>query len=120
MRRGCVAGVMLVVVAASVGMAQAQDGGAGMVIGMRQGWITVIRVMPASPAEQAGVRDGDRIVRIGRTSTQGYGLVQAVALIRGAPGTVVEVTVRRLKPSGGYSGQTRRLRITRAPLVQGR
>jgi C-terminal processing protease CtpA/Prc len=111
-----VAALALVWSVAAAAPAQAQMGGAGMVISMRQGWLTVIQVLPGSPAAQAGVHEYDRIVRIGNQSTHGFGLEQAVALIRGAPGTVVEIVVRRMKPNGGYSGATRRLRITRAPL----
>jgi len=101
---------------APVSGAGAQDGGLGMVITIRQSWVAVVHVLPGSPAEQAGVRDGDRIVRVGSESTHLRSLAEVVQWIRGAPGTEVDVYVRRLKPDGAYSQQTRRLRVRRALL----
>src|SRR5204863_6342390 len=41
-----------------------QFGGLGIVIGIRKGALTVLRPMPNTPASQAGIKKGDRIVRI--------------------------------------------------------
>jgi C-terminal processing protease CtpA/Prc len=95
------------------GPVAAQEGGLGLVIRMQGGWVTVMRVLPGTPAEQGGVRAGDRIVRVDSHSTRGQGLMQVVAWIRGAPGSAITLHVQRLKPDGGYSGATRRLRLQR-------
>jgi C-terminal processing protease CtpA/Prc len=78
-------------------------GGLGMLIARRQGHIVVVRVMPGSAAERAGVRRGDRIHRIEDERTRGMALQRAVDLIRGPPGTRLRLWVRRAKPRGGFS-----------------
>jgi carboxyl-terminal processing protease len=66
-------------------------GGLGIVIGIRKGALTVIRPMRNTPAWDAGVRRGDRIVRIERDNTDNMALQDAVDRLRGDPGTRVEV-----------------------------
>jgi len=93
----------------ALGTAQAQlappadFGGLGMLIARRQGHIVVVRVMPGSAAERAGVRNGDRIHRIGSERARGMALQRAVELIRGPSGTPVRLWVRRPKRRGGHS-----------------
>lgn len=98
--------------------ASAQQGGAGMAIRLQGGWVTVARVLAGSPAERAGVREGDRIVRVDNRSTRLQSLTTVVAWIRGTPGTQLVLHVQRLKPDGGYSTQIRRLRLVREALPQ--
>jgi carboxyl-terminal processing protease len=71
-------------------------GGLGIQIDVRDGWITVVSPLPDTPAERAGVQTGDQIVEIDGRSTQGYKSDQAVRELRGAPGTDVALTVRRV------------------------
>ena len=44
-------------------------GGLGIVIGMRKGELTVIKPYPDTPASKAGIKAGDRIIRIDNEST---------------------------------------------------
>src|SRR3954468_18669299 len=71
-------------------------GGTGMLIGQpEKGIIVVDRVFPHTPAEDAGVREGDRIVAVDsvQTATIEYGKVSD--LLRGVVGTPVTVTYAR-------------------------
>src|SRR4026207_669725 len=52
-------------------------GGVGMEIGEVQGFVTVQRVFPHTPAEQAGVIEGDRIVQIDTANARGWTTGQA-------------------------------------------
>ena len=70
-------------------------GGTGMYIGEQQGAIVVNRVFPHTPAEEAGVREGDRITAVDATPTQGLRLDQVSDKLRGEPGSQVAVTYVR-------------------------
>jgi carboxyl-terminal processing protease len=70
-------------------------GGLGIVIGIRKGNLTVIRPMPDTPADKAGIKAGDRIVRIDKLSTVNMMLQDAVSRLRGEPDTKVEVWIEK-------------------------
>lgn len=70
-------------------------GGIGAEIGMRKGILIIIAPLEGSPAEQAGVRAGDKILKIDATSTAELTLDEAVHLIRGLKGTSVTLTILR-------------------------
>jgi len=70
-------------------------GGLGIEVGMRDGKITVIRVIDGTPADKVGMKAADRIVQIDEESTVTMSLSEAVERLRGAPGTAVGVWVRR-------------------------
>ena len=72
-----------------------QFGGLGIVIGIRKGFLTVIRPMPNTPAAQAGIKANDKIMRIEKESTVNMMLTDAVSRLRGEPGSKVEVWVQR-------------------------
>ena len=57
--------------------------------------ITVQRIFHNTPAEDAGVREGDRIVSIADTSATGWGLTKVSERLRGAPGSKVVVSFSR-------------------------
>lgn len=69
--------------------------GVGMEIGMRENILTVIAPLEDSPAERAGVKTGDQILRIDEKSTEGMTIDRAVKLIRGEKGTQVKLTIAR-------------------------
>ncbi|MDB4967548.1 MAG: Carboxyl-terminal protease [Myxococcales bacterium] len=69
-------------------------GGLGILIGLRKGELTVIKPYPDTPASKAGIKAGDRIVRIDRESTVNMLINDAVSRLRGEPDTKVEVWVR--------------------------
>jgi len=70
-------------------------GGLGIVIGIRDKWITVIAPIDDTPAAKAGVQAGDKIIEIDGKSTEGYTTMDAVKLLRGKVGTSVTITVKR-------------------------
>lgn len=86
-------------------------GGLGIVIGIRKGALTVIRPMRNTPAWDAGVRRGDRIVRIEKEVTEHMALQDAVDRLRGDPGTKVEVWVEHAEEK-----TPRHLTLTRAEI----
>lgn len=71
-------------------------GGIGVEITMEDGLIKVISPLDDSPAFKAGIRAGDLIVRVGETPIYGMSIFKAVDLIKGDPGTKVDLTIRRL------------------------
>ena len=70
-------------------------GGLGIEIGMEAGVVKVISPIDGTPAEQAGIKAGDYIVKIGKEQVQGKSLMEAVKLMRGPIGTSIDLTVRR-------------------------
>ena len=70
-------------------------GGLGIEIGMESGVVKVISPIDDTPAEKAGIKAGDYIVKIGETQVQGKSLMEAVKLMRGPVGTSIDLTIRR-------------------------
>tara|TARA_B100000963_G_scaffold291029_1_gene260971 strand:+ start:752 stop:1888 length:1137 start_codon:yes stop_codon:yes gene_type:complete len=70
-------------------------GGLGIEIGMEAGVVKVISPIEGTPAEKAGIKAGDFIVKIGKEQVQGKSLMEAVKLMRGPVGTSINLTVRR-------------------------
>lgn len=70
-------------------------GGIGMEIGELTGSIVVTHVFPHTPAEDAGVSEGDRIVQVDTASTAGWKLSQVSDYLVGTPGTKVSVKFAR-------------------------
>lgn len=69
--------------------------GVGMEIDVRDGWITVIAPIAGTPAEDAGINAGDRIVQIDGESTRGWTNGRAVTRLRGQAGSKVRLTIAR-------------------------
>jgi carboxyl-terminal processing protease len=70
-------------------------GGLGFVIAMRDGNLTVVRVLKSTPAQKAGIKPKDVITKIGEQSTVNMDLQDAVDRLRGRPATRVAITVQR-------------------------
>lgn len=70
-------------------------GGVGIQIEPRDRWITVIAPLPDTPAEQAGIQTGDRIVEIEGESTEGWTADEALKALRGDPGSRVSFAIDR-------------------------
>ena len=71
-------------------------GGTGMSITQQVGGGFVVeRVFPNTPAEEAGVREGDHIIAVDNTSTATLELPKVSELLRGEPGSQVTVTYSR-------------------------
>src|SRR2546423_2944990 len=69
--------------------------GIGMQIEDQQGAITISKVFPHTPAEGAGVREGDRIAFVDTLSTRGWKTQQVSDYLIGVPGTKVTVKFQR-------------------------
>jgi len=65
--------------------------GVGMEIGIKDKQLQVVSPIKNSPAERAGVKSGDLILKIGDKNTTDMPVDAAVKLIRGAKGTVVKI-----------------------------
>lgn len=70
-------------------------GGLGIEVGMEDGLVKVISPIDDSPAAKAGVQPGDLIVKLDDKAVQGMSLEEAIALMRGAKGTAVKLTIVR-------------------------
>ncbi|MEO7823489.1 MAG: S41 family peptidase [Gemmatimonadaceae bacterium] len=69
--------------------------GIGMEIAETQGFITVQRVFPHTPAEQAGVQEGDRINFVDTVNIRGWTVSQTSDALKGRPGSKVLVKFSR-------------------------
>lgn len=69
--------------------------GVGMEIGIRKDVLTVVAPLKGTPAEQAGIRAGDKILKIDEEVTAEMTIEQAVRRIRGPKGTKVKLAIVR-------------------------
>ncbi|EPC00676.1 peptidase S41 [Litchfieldella anticariensis FP35 = DSM 16096] len=74
---------------------EGQFGGIGIEVGMEDGQLTVISPIDDTPAQRAGLQSRDVILRVDGKSTDRLSLQEAVTLMRGEPGTEVEITILR-------------------------
>lgn len=82
--------------------------GIGAEIGITEDQLTIISPLKNSPAEKAGLQAGDFILAINDERTDTMTLDEAVAKLRGAKGTTVEVTLAR-----GPAAEPQTVAITR-------
>lgn len=88
--------------------------GVGLSISIVEGNLTVIKPLPGTPAEEAGMRPYDRIVTIAQESTLNMPLTEAVDRLRGEEGSIVNVEVLRRNNDGEYPGPRIRVPLRRA------
>ncbi len=69
--------------------------GVGMEIAVRNEVLTVVSPLKGSPAEKAGIKSGDLVLKIDGTVTKGLDINDAVNKIRGPKGSVVVITIMR-------------------------
>ncbi|MFA5142855.1 MAG: S41 family peptidase [Candidatus Omnitrophota bacterium] len=72
-------------------------GGVGTEISLKDGILMVVTPLVGTPAEAAGIKPGDKIVKIDGKLTRDITLNNAVGQMRGKPGTVVHLTIWREK-----------------------
>lgn len=73
-----------------------QFGGVGMEVTQANGLLKVISPIDDTPAAKAGIKPGDIIVEINGHLTSGMTLDEAVAKMRGVPGTTVALVIKRI------------------------
>ena len=79
-------------------------GGLGIVVGMEDGFVKVISPIDDTPAEKAGVKSGDLVIRLDDKNVKGMSLEDAVNIMRGKPDTDILLTIVR-------TGETKPLKI---------
>src|SRR3989338_2404275 len=84
-------------------------GGIGAEIGIKKGILTIIAPLKDSPAEKAGLKAGDKVLKINGTSTIDLTLDKAVSFIRGLKGTEVVLTIA----AADDLGDTKEIKIIR-------
>lgn len=70
-------------------------GGLGMEISSEDGLIKIVAPIEDTPAERAGIKSGDYIVKIDNESTRNMTATEAVKKMRGKPGTSITLTLAR-------------------------
>jgi carboxyl-terminal processing protease len=70
-------------------------GRTGLTVEQDAGLNTVVSVEPGSPADVAGIKEGDQVLRLGDAPLEGMGHFEFMNLLKGEPGTKLSVTVRR-------------------------
>lgn len=70
-------------------------GGLGIEVGMENGFIKVISPIDDTPAQKAGIKAGDLIIKLDDAPVKGLSLNDAVNLMRGTPGTTIKLTIMR-------------------------
>jgi len=86
--------------------------GVGMEIAVREKVLTVVSPLKGSPAEIAGIKSGDKILKIDGTDTQGMDITTAVKKIRGPGGSEVVLKVLR----EGWTAQ-KEIKVTRRAIT---
>lgn len=69
--------------------------GIGAQLGLKNNRIVIIAPLKNSPAEKAGIRSGDVVIKVDDQPTKGWTLPQAVSKIRGQKGTKVKIVFDR-------------------------
>ncbi|MGZ8094701.1 MAG: S41 family peptidase [Methylosarcina sp.] len=72
-----------------------QFGGLGIEVTMENGFIKVVSPIDDTPAQRAGIKAGDLIIRLDDQPVKGMNLVDAVKKMRGEPGSTILLTVVR-------------------------
>ena len=70
-------------------------GGIGIEVTLEDGFIRIITPIDDTPAKRAGIEAGDLIIRLNDTAIRGMSLRETVDLMRGKPGTSLELTILR-------------------------
>ncbi len=70
-------------------------GGLGITVGVRDGALTVIAPIEGTPADKAGIKAGDIILKINNESTLNMTIDEAVSIMRGKVGTPIELMIVR-------------------------
>ncbi len=70
-------------------------GGLGIEVGMEDGFVKVIAPIDDTPAQKAGIKAGDMIIRLDETPVKGMTLNDAVKLMRGKAGSIINLTIIR-------------------------
>ncbi len=84
---------------------QGEFGGLGIEVGMEDGFVKVVSPIEDTPADRAGIKAGDLIIKLDDTPVKGLTLSDAVKKMRGKPKTAIKLTIAR-------KGETKPLEFT--------
>lgn len=71
-------------------------GGLGVRIAAKEGWITVVAVLPGTPAQRQGLVVGDRIIEVEGESAEDWTPDKAIQVLRGPKGAPVNIMIARV------------------------
>jgi carboxyl-terminal processing protease len=92
--------------------------GIGVAVGPERRGLLIGRVFDASPAARAGLKAGEVIVAVNGKRLEGLSANAAIAMIKGQPGTDVQIGVERKQGPRARPSATRTIRITRATISE--
>ncbi len=72
-----------------------QFGGLGIEVTMENGFVKVVSPIDDTPAQRAGIKAGDLVIRLNEHPVKGMTLADAVKIMRGEPGSDILLTVIR-------------------------
>jgi carboxyl-terminal processing protease len=72
-----------------------QFGGLGIEVTMENGFIKVVSPIDDTPAQRAGIKTGDLVIKLDDKPVKGMSLADAVKLMRGEPGSKIILTIVR-------------------------
>jgi len=75
--------------------ASGKFGGLGIEVGYENGFVKVISPIDDTPAQRAGVKAGDLIIKLDGKSVKDISLMEAVKMMRGKPGSEIVLTILR-------------------------
>ena len=70
-------------------------GGLGIEISIKDRYLIIVSPIEDTPAFQAGLKSGDKIIKIEDNSTKDMDIMHAIKLMRGEPGTKIKITIER-------------------------
>ena len=94
-------------------------GGLGILVGVKEQYLTVVRVYQGTPAAKEGIAAGDVITRIDERDARGIDLETAISLMRGPVGSKVSLVISREGVPGPLQFTLTREEIS-VPTVEGR
>ena len=70
-------------------------GGLGIEVSMQNGFVQVVAPFEDTPADRAGIKAGDLILKLDDKSVKGMAFEDAIKIMRGEPGTKIRLTIAR-------------------------
>lgn len=77
--------------------------GIGAQVEYKDNVLTIVSPLPGSPAEKAGLKPGDQILKVNGESLSGLGFLESVAKVRGPRGSTATLGIRRGEEDMEYS-----------------
>jgi carboxyl-terminal processing protease len=90
----------------------ASQGGVGLVLAKRYGYVAVVSALAGSPAAKLGITTGDLIESIKGVATRDMPLAYAELLLKGPPGSEVEISLLHMPDP-----EPQKVKLVRAPVM---